>query len=204
MLVFTPLFSTGATTTVSLHTDASSYPGQAGTHVAITGTVTPAPGGTAYYAVSLEINSSQGLLAVYSTQVDDSTGSFSYTLTTGYSSNGWINGTYTITAVYQPSVSGPTYTSSTTFQYGGSSTTTSTSSSGQSTTTVTTTVTSTATSVSTTTQLSMVTVPTTVTSSTTITSTSTVTNSTWEYVGIAGIAAAVVLAGIAVFMMRRR
>lgn len=203
LLLTAPLLSYAAGTTVSVQTNSSSYPGVPGTHVIISGAVSPAPV-SAGYSVSLEINTSQGLLTVYSTPVSATSGSFTYTMTTGYAPNGWINGTYTIVAVYASSSSGPTYTGSTTFQYGASATTTtSTGSTSQSTTTITTTVTSTTISISTTTQITVTTVPTTVTSSTTMTTTSTVTNSTWEYIGIAGIAAAIVLAGLTVFMMRR-
>jgi hypothetical protein len=202
-------FSAAAGTTVTVQTDASSYVGQVGTHVVISGVVTPAPG-VSGYAVTIEVNSTQGLLEVFSTQVNAATGAYSYTMTTGYAANGWINGTYTIKVVYATSTSGPTYTATATYQYGAASTTTSTTptTSGATPTTITTTLTvSTATTVTTslpgTTVVQPTTVITTQTGPTT-TTTTTVSNASWEYVGIGGIVAAIALAGLAGFLMMRK
>jgi hypothetical protein len=209
LVLAVPLFSFAAGTTVTVQTDSASYKGVAGTQITISGTVSPAPTASGY-AISLEVNSSQGLLAVYSTSVTAGTGAFSYTMTTGYASGGWINGTYAIKAVYATSTSGPEYTATTTYQYGAVSTTTSTTptSSSATPTTVTTTLTvSTATTVTTslpgTTVVQPTTVVTTQTGPTT-TTTTTVSNASWEYVGIGGIVAAIALAGLAGFVMMRR
>ena len=143
LAISVPLFSFAATTTVTVQTNYATYPGVAGTPVAISGTISPAPG-TSGYSVTLEVNTTQGLLAVYSASVNGASGAYSYTMTTGYAANGWITGTYIITAVYATSANGPTYTGQTTFQYGSattSTTTTSTASSSATATTVTTTVT---------------------------------------------------------------
>ena len=172
-----------------------------GGSVSVTGTIIPNPGSN--QEVDIAVNNPSGVNVLNSVvPVNGANGAFTYLSAVGGSS-AWINGTYSVTVTWGTLTT--TYTNHTTFQYGTVGTTT-TSSSVQSTATVTTTVTSTTTTttVSTTTQLSVVTVPTTVTSSTTVTTTSTVSNSTWEYIGIAGIAAAIVLAGLAVFMMRRR
>ncbi|MGH2639188.1 MAG: hypothetical protein ACRDF4_07925 [Rhabdochlamydiaceae bacterium] len=214
--ISTPFFSSlAAGTAVTVQTDASSYPaGQAGTHVMISGTVSPVPGQSGYQ-ITLEVNTSQGQLAVYSVPVDGTSGAYSYTLVTGYAVNGWINGTYTIKAVYASSVNGPTYTASTTFQYGASATTSSTTTSTTSsvstvTTTVSSTVTTTASTTATVTQSTTVTTATTVTSTSTApgtTSTLTVTtassNGTDLGIGIAGIIAAVVVAGASAFLLRK-
>jgi len=214
-----PLFSFAATSTVTVQTNYATYPGVAGTPVAISGAVSPAPG-TSGYAVTLEINTTQGLLAVYSASVNSASGAYSYTMTTGYAANGWINGTYVITAVYATSPNGPTYKGSTTFQYGSTTTSTATSTNPTTTsataTTVTTTVTSTLSTTTTQTATSSITVtgptvtntvPTTVSTTVTgptVTSTTTVSSATWLYVGIAGILVAVIVgAGAAVMMMRR-
>ena len=215
-----PLFSFAAASTVTVQTNFATYPGVAGTPVVISGTVSPAPG-TSGYSVTLEINTTQGLLAVYSASVNGANGAYSYTMTTGYAANGWITGTYIVTAVYATSANGPTYTGQTTFQYGSattSTTTTSTSTSSATATTVTTTVTSTVSTTQTTTQTATSsitvtgptvtsTVPTTVSTTVTgptVTTTTTVSSATWLYVGIGGIILAVIVgAGAAVMMMRR-
>ena len=198
-----PFFSAAAGTTVSVQTDASSYPGQPGTHIVVSGTVSPAPGASGY-AVGIELNSSQGLLQVFSASVDGTTGAYSYTITTGFATGGWINGTYTIEVKYSAVTGGPIYTATTTYQYGATgSTTPTTTTSSQSATTVTSTVSTTVTTTvpgPTVTSLSTITVPTTQTSTTT----TTVTSGTWETIGIIGIVLAVVFAGLAGFTMMRR
>jgi len=213
-----PLFSFAAASTVTVQTNFATYPGVAGTPIVISGTISPAPG-TSGYSVTLEINTTQGLLAVYSTSVNGANGAYSYTMTTGYAANGWITGTYIITAVYATSANGPTYTGSATFQYGSattSTTTTSTTTSSATATTVTTTVTSTVGTTQTTTQTATssitgptvtTTVPTTVSTTVTaptVTTTTTVSSATWLYVGIAGILVAVIVGALAAVMMMRR
>ena len=196
-----PFFSAAAGTTVTVQTNASSYPGQPGTHIVVSGTVSPAPGASGY-AVGIELNSSQGLLQVFSASVDGTTGAYTYTITTGFATGGWINGTYTIEVKYSAVTGGPIYTATTTYQYGAAGTTT-TPTTSQSTTTVTSTVSTTVTTTlpgTTVTSLSTITVPTTQTSTTT----TTVTSGTWETIGIIGIVLAVVFAGLAGFMMMRR
>jgi hypothetical protein len=207
LVLVVPLFSFAASTTVTVQTDSTSYSGVAGTHITISGTVSPAPTASGY-AISLEVNSSQGLLEVFSTSVTAGTGAYSYTMTTGYAANGWVNGTYTIKAVYATSTNGPTYTATTTYQYGTTGTTTSSTSttSSATVTTVTTTLTvSTATTVTTSLPGTTVVQPTTITTTQTgPTTTSTVSNASWEYVGIGGIVAAIALAGLAGFLVMRR
>lgn len=193
LIVSVPLYASAASVTIDVSA-AATYQGA----VNVNGKVIPNPGSN--QEVDIAVNNPNGVNVLNSVvPIDGSTGSFTYSSPTGGSS-AWINGTYTVTVTWGTLTA--TYKNQTTFQYGTISTSSTSSSSTQST-TATTTVTTTVTTTAVSTTTSVQTVSTTVTSSTTVTTTSTVTNSTWEYIGIAGIAAAIVLAGVAVFMMRR-
>lgn len=210
LLSFGPFFSSAAGTTVTVQTSATSYtPNTAGgVSIPISGTVTPAPTASGY-AVTLEISNTNGLSFVVSTSVAATTGDFSYNLVTGPASGNWVNGTYTVTAVYQTAQNQPTYTGSTTFQYG-TSTSTTTTTSGQ--TGFTTTIITTVSSITTVNSATTVTVnsATTLTSVTTLVSSfvTTVTSnvsssSTALYIAIVGVIIAIIAGAIAAMALRK-
>lgn len=212
LLSFVPLFSSAAGTTVTVQTSASSYPAPAagGEQIPVSGTVSPAPG-ISGYAVSIQFTNTAGLYFVATAPVDASTGAFSYTLTTGPANQNWINGTYTVRAVYGTIPGGPQYTAATTFNYGTFSTTstsTSSNSTGTSSGGTTTTIIS-ATTIFTTVN-SATTVMTTVNSATTVVSATTTTvmsggaSTTVEALAIVGIVIAIIAGALAAMALRKK
>jgi hypothetical protein len=210
---FAPFFSFAAGSTVTVQTTPSSFPnGVTGQQIPINGTVTPAPGASGY-GVTIEVTNPSGLYFVASTAVNATTGAFSYTLVTGSPAGLWGNGTYTVTAIYATSASGPTYTGKTTFTYGEFVSTTSSSSSSGSgsssgvvaTTIITSVVTTIVQNVQTTTVVSSAT---TVNLGTTIVSATTTTvqgsaSTLGETLGVVGIVIAIIAGGIAAMALRK-
>jgi hypothetical protein len=211
---FAPFFSFAAGTTVTVQTTPSSFPnGVTGQQIPISGTVTPAPGASGY-GVTIEVTNPSGLYFVASTAVNATTGAFSYTLVTGSPAGLWGNGTYTVTAIYATSASGPTYTGMTTFTYGefvSSSSSTSSSGSASSSGVATTIVTSVVTTIVQQTTVQTTTVvssATTVNLGTTIVSATTTTvqgaaSTLAETLGVVGIVIAVIAGGIAAMALRK-
>jgi flagellin-like hook-associated protein FlgL len=158
-LVFGPLAAFGATSTMTLSTNAPSSGVSGQTTVTVSGTITPAP--TVASNVVLTTRGPNGAADIGSTPVTTGTGTFSYSLVTGGNA-AWVSGTFTVNGTW--GASGNTAVGTTSFLY------TATGGNTGSTTTVTSTVTTSVGSV-TVTSISTTTVGT-VTS--TITSTSTV------------------------------
>jgi hypothetical protein len=125
---------TAAAYTVTVSPDLTSFPQGGIVDIIVTGTVTPALGATSYATITVS-NPSSVVVGLASAAVNSASGIFTYSFYAGGNSN-WVNGTYTITAVWEASVSGPAYTGTATFSYGTiAATTTSTTTSSTSTTT---------------------------------------------------------------------
>jgi len=130
-LVLGPVAALGATSTMTLATNAASYSGQA--DITVSGTISPAP--TIASNVIITTTGTSGAVDINSVPVGTGTGTFTYTIVAGGNAN-WVSGTYTVNATW--GAQGNTATKTTTFTYTGVS--------PPGTTTVTTTVTSTVTS----------------------------------------------------------
>ena len=209
LLSFVTLFSSAAGTTVTVQTSASSYPAPAagGEQIPVSGTVSPAPG-ISGYAVSIQFTNTAGLYFVATAPVDASTGAFSYTLTTGPANQNWINGTYTVRAVYGTIPGGPQYTATTTFTYGAVSTTTTTPTTSTNTTSavVTTIVNATTITQVTTVQQGGTTIVTTVQQggTTIVTTVQQGTSTTIEALAIVGIVIAIIAGALAAMALRKK
>ncbi len=116
-----PFAATGTTVSVSA---IATYKGT----VSINGTVSPAPGVGSQVSITTK-NPNGTAVDANVAAVNPYTGGFNYSFPAGGTVS-WINGTYTVSAVWAASANGSTYTGTATFQYGaGPATTASTSSS---------------------------------------------------------------------------
>jgi len=111
-----PLHVNAATVTVTVGTNLTAYPQGGNVSIIVTGTVVPAPTAAANAALSVT-NPSGVEVGLANVPVSNATGIFSTTFVAGGGSN-WANGTYTVTASYATTASGPVYTGSATFTYG--------------------------------------------------------------------------------------
>jgi len=116
-LVLGPAVAFGATSTMTLQTNAPSYAGQA--TITISGTVTPAPTITST-AVVLTTKGPAGAVDIGEAAVATGTGAFTYTLVSG-GTTAWMSGTYTVNGTW--GAQGNTATATTTFAYTSSGTT---------------------------------------------------------------------------------
>jgi len=111
-----PLRVNAAAVTVTVGTNLTAYSQGGNVSIIVTGTVVPAPITTANAVVSIT-NPTGVEVELASIPVSNATGIFSTTFVAGGGSN-WANGTYTVTASYATTASGPVYTGSATFTYG--------------------------------------------------------------------------------------
>jgi hypothetical protein len=119
LLYLVPIFSAAAGTTVTV-TATSAY----GQWVNISGSVSPAPGASGYEVGIAVQNSGGQAVIVADANVNGTTGDFNYTYT---GVGNLANDTYSVTVAYEPTIGGPTYDGSASFNYGFVQTTTSTS-----------------------------------------------------------------------------
>ncbi|MGC9088330.1 MAG: InlB B-repeat-containing protein, partial [Conexivisphaera sp.] len=110
-LAVSPVPQQSSSYTLSVSTNSSFYAGSQG--ILISGQVSPAPPSGTSVGISV-LNPNGTEVRVASAPVS-STGSFSYAFTAG--GTNWISGEYKVLASWAPSISGPTYNASTTFQY---------------------------------------------------------------------------------------
>jgi hypothetical protein len=105
-------FSTAyaSTSTMVLNANAVSYSGQ--TSITYSGTITPVP--TVASSVVLTTTGPSGTVDIGTASVSTTTGSFSYTLVSGGSSN-WVSGTYIVNGTW--GANGNTGTARTSFSY---------------------------------------------------------------------------------------
>jgi len=110
-LVLGPVAALGATSTMTLQTNASSY--SSGQSVTVSGTITPAP--TIASAVVVTTFGPNGVADTGTAAVQTGTGTFSYTFVAGGSMYWATGGTFTITGMW--GAQGNTATATTTFTY---------------------------------------------------------------------------------------
>lgn len=216
LFLMSPLSVFAAGTTVAVNVSSSQI--NSGQPITISGTVSPAPSSGSAVTVSTANPNGQ---VVDISPVTVNSGSFSYTYTTGGSSN-WVNGTYTVTVTYKDN-SGVVTTGTQTFKVGTTSGTTSNTGSSGSVTTVFYNVTTTVSAQTTVTQQVQTTVTqqiqTTVVQQNTVTQQqqTTVTqqmqttvfqaytgSDTGTYVGAAGVVIAIVAGALAALALRKK
>ncbi len=95
-----------AGTTITLSPDHPSYQAVSGTQITIRGIVSPAPGISGTNATVSVTNPNGVELTLNNDPVNANTGAFNNTIITGSSAT-WINGTYTVSATWAASLSGP-------------------------------------------------------------------------------------------------
>lgn len=201
LLLSIPIMASAAGTAVDVN--ATSVYGKT---VTVTGMVIPNPGANQEVSISVTAPDGANVLTAV-VPVSSATGAFNYTATAGGSSH-WVNGTYTVNAIW--GTVNQAYSNTTTFAYGTFSSTTTTSSSSATGSTVTTIFSNT--TISSITTVSSVT---TVISGTTLTSVTTVvssiittitsggSNSTALYIGIVGVIIAVIAGALAAMALRK-
>lgn len=112
-----PLHVTAAAAySVTVGTNLTAYPQGGAVSIIVTGLVVPAPSFGTNIVVTLA-NPTGVLVELASIPASNVSGIFSTTFVGGGNSN-WVNGTYTVTASYAVSASGPVYTGKSTFTYG--------------------------------------------------------------------------------------
>jgi hypothetical protein len=113
VLVLGPAVAFGATSTMTLSTNAPSYSGQS--TIVVTGTISPAPT-MPNTAVVITTTGPAGAVDIGEATVATGTGAFTYTFVSGGTTS-WTTGTYTINGTW--GAQGNTATKTTTFTYSG-------------------------------------------------------------------------------------
>jgi hypothetical protein len=117
LLCAVPLHVTAASpVSVTVGTNLTAYSQGGAVSIIVTGLVVPPPSSGTNIVVSIA-NPTGVEVELAAIPVSNVSGIFSTTFVAGGNAN-WVNGTYTVTASYATSASGPVYTGTSTFTYG--------------------------------------------------------------------------------------